>query len=159
MKAILTARVPELDLAEYKNTLHEFMVSRLKEAATKWLDETAMSIPVWSGSSRTTFSPLASHVEYALSIGATAPNTVNIGLEYGEATYEVNQTPGIYKFSYTTSLPRLLVNEKFDATQWGFHLINPGPYEFEKRGETKFEFYAASVELPDATLFIHGVII
>ena len=50
---------------------------------------------------------------------------------------------------YTTSLPWLIINEYFDATQWGFHLKKPGPYDFQAKGLAAFLKFAEKVRLPD----------
>jgi hypothetical protein len=157
VKVTLTARVPELDLEGYRTVLHEYMTQCLKEAAKKWLESTAHYIPVWSGASRSTFSPLASHVEYALDISPVVAARVHFEMDYGTAEWTIDPNEGKYIFSYVTSLAHLIINENFDATQWGFHLHVPGPYHFQARGDMAFSMYAMGVELPDISRFIHGM--
>ena len=159
MKAILTARVPKLDLAGYRTKLHEHMTQCLKEAAKKWLESIAHYIPVWSGASRSTFSPLASHVEYALNISPVVTARIHFEMDYGIAEWTTDPISGQYVFSYVTTLAHLIINENYDATQWGFHLRQPGPYHFQARGDTAFSMYAAGVSLPDVSKFIRSVTI
>ena len=56
---------------------------------------------------------------------------------------------GRYVFTVPTTLPWLIINEYFDATQWGFHLKKPGPYDFQKKGQAAFRKFAETVRLPD----------
>lgn len=159
MKAIASLRVPVLDLDGYRLRLHEHMTQVLKEATTKWLESTAHYVPVWSGASRATFSPLASQVEYALSISPVVPSRESIGLDNATGLFETNTTPGLYTFTYITTLPWLIINENYDARQWGFHLKNPGPYHFQRRGDTAVRMYSNGITLPDLRPFIHSVVI
>ena len=167
MKAILTARVPILDLEGYRTKLHEHMIQCLKEAAKKWLESTAHYIPVWSGASRSTFSPLASHVEYALDISPVVAARVHFEMDYGTAEWTTDPVNGKYIFSYYTSLAHLNINERYNANLFinphtgtpYFHLKTPAPYHFQARGDTAFSMYAAGVELPDISKFIRSVTI
>jgi hypothetical protein len=153
-------QVPRVNINRYRQVLHENLSETLAQVGMIWLHATATEIvPVWSGASRATFSPLASYVGYVLSLSpvGNAPNRVQLGINNGEATFEANPDTGIYSFSYSTMLPHLIINEYYNANtfinpltgQQYFHLINPGPYHFQEAGRRAFERFAANdIQLP-----------
>jgi hypothetical protein len=151
MRLTALFQVPRVDFARYRQALHERLSEALVQATMSYIDATAERIvPVWSGASRATFSELASHVGYVLMLSPVggAPNRVSLGLANGTGTFETDSANGIYRFSYSTTLSHLIINEYHDATQWGFHLINPGPYHFQEAGAEAFRQVASEVELP-----------
>jgi hypothetical protein len=161
----LTAKfqVPNVNFDRFRQALHEKLSESLTEAAKQWLTavvpvSTMEGIPVWSAASRATFSPLASYATYALALAPAgdAPDRVQLGLENGEATFEADRNTGIYRFSYSTTLPHLIINEYHNANTFVnpatgapyFHLKRPGPYHFQEAGERAFRQFASTVELP-----------
>jgi hypothetical protein len=157
----LTAKfqVPRVNFNRYRQALHENLSESLAQAAAQWLHATATEIvPVWSAASRATFSPLASYVGYVLSLApeGDAPNRVQLGLDNGNASFDVDRNTGIYRFSYSTTLPHLIINEYYNANtfvnpktgEYYFHLTNPGPYHFQEAGERAFRQFTANIVLP-----------
>lgn len=163
-KMTATFRYPRVNRARYQQTLHEMLSEVLVQAAFKWLatvitESTAVGLPVWSAASIATFSPLASYVGMGLALAPAgdAPDRVQLGLANGEATFHAgDETPGLYTFSYSTTLPHLIINEYYNANTFinpntgapYFHLHHPGPYRFQEKAERAFRDFAAQVELP-----------
>jgi hypothetical protein len=121
-------------------------------------------MPVWSAASRATFAPLASQVEYALGYSpvSDAPNRIDIGIGASpgdNGTFQRGETPGVYSFTYSTTLPHLIVNEYHNANNFppkngrSFHLTDPGPYRFQEKGKAAFLKYASEITLPGVSLF------
>ena len=134
----------------YRRKLHEELTHLLIEATKAYVHTTAESIPVWGGASRATFSPLAAHVEMTLEIFPVASvNTIQLGQD--ESTAEFTAGPTEYGFVYQTSLSHLNVNEYYDATQWGLHLKQPGPYGFQLKGKAAFDAVVDTFEWPQIT--------
>jgi hypothetical protein len=153
MKFTASLAVPHFDLASYKAKSHEFLAWVLAQAAREWLHNTADTLPVYGGASKATFGPLASRVEYALSIPVVGPNTISIGTENGTMDFKTEN--GKYQFTYYTTLPHLIINENFNANTFldpsgkpYFHLKNPGPYHFETRGAQAFTNYISILVMP-----------
>jgi len=88
-------------------------------------------------------------LEYNIPIFPVAPSRVDRGMSESSGSLEADATKGRYVFQYQTTLPWLIINEYFDATQWGFHLKKPGPYDFQKKGQAAFRKFAETVRLPD----------
>jgi hypothetical protein len=159
-------RVPRFDLARYKAALHEKLSEALAQAGCKWLYTVEEIVPVWSGASRATLSPLASYVGYSLVISPVggAPDRIDVGIAHGSATFEGDQERGRYSFSYTTTLPWLIVNEYYNANtfinpktgQPYFHLRRPGPYHFQEAAARALqEYLTTELEgLPDVRKYI-----
>ncbi len=149
-------KVPRIDFARYKRDLHERLSAALADGCKVWLtavvkESTSAGLPVWSGASIATFSPLASHIAYVLTMApeGDAPNRIALGEGHGTGLFEPGtKKQGLYTFTYQTTLPHLIINEYNDATQWGFHLKNPGPYNFQVKAEEAFKQFAGSITLP-----------
>jgi len=159
MRLTGTFQIPRVNLGRFRQALHVRLSEALAQASMKWLEATAeATVPVWSGASRATFSPLASYISYALSLTpvGTAPNRIELGVATGKGAFDVDDSQGIYSFTYSTTLPHLIVNEYSDANSFinpetgvpYFHLRNPGPYHFQEKGERAFRQYASTTELP-----------
>lgn len=121
--------------------LHRWAERLLKDAVTAWVKTAESIIPVWSGASRGTLVKLGSSVGVNISIFASpsaknAKTNENTGKDQSEG-YLVSER-GRYGFVYSTSLFHLAVNENADATLFGFHLINPGPYGFRAASDAEF---------------------
>jgi hypothetical protein len=93
-----------------------------------------------------------------------APDRIQMGLNNGEAVFEVDSSQSIYSFTYSTTLPHLIINEYFNANDFPeknghqFHLTHPGPYHFQEAGRRTFERFAESdIQLPDLTDFVDTV--
>ncbi len=161
----LTAKfqVPRVNFNRFRQALHENLSQSLAEAAKQWLSavvpaSTMEGIPVWSGASRATFLRLASYVEYVFAFApvADAPDRIEFGLANGTGTFEMDAVQGIYRFSYSTTLSHLIINEYYNANTFinpktdkpYFHLKRPGPYHFQEAGERAFRQFASGIELP-----------
>jgi hypothetical protein len=150
-------KTPKVDFAKFRQALHDQLAETLAQAGMKYLMATAETLPTWSGASRATFTPLASHVGFVLSIAPVAISRIDLGAELGNATFDAGETdPSLYTFSYETTLPHLIVNEYHNTNTFinpangkpYFHLKNPGPYHFQSKGEKAFRDFASEVVLP-----------
>ena len=149
-------QIPKVDLNQFQQALHEELTKALVTGAKTYLEtvvpkDTGEGIPVWSGASRATFSQLADHVEYVISCSPVhgAPDRIVMGMGSGTAMFEPGTvTAGVYSFTYETTLTHLIINEYYDATQWGYHLKRPGPYHFQEKGRLAFEQVASTIVLP-----------
>ncbi len=166
-------RLPKVDMNAFQQALNERLARATAEGAIVWLtkvieDSTPrVGMPVWSAASRATFAPLASQVAFALSYIPTSASgrgdriDVGIGASPGDnGTFERGEKPGIYSFTYSTTLPHLIVNEYNNANDFTpktgnrrFHLTDPGPYHFQEKGKAAFLKHAADVSLPDVSIF------
>ncbi len=150
MKFTGTLRAPRIDLDKYRRVLDKQLREDIAQAIMQWLEATVLAeVPVWSGASRATFLALARNIEYNIPISPVAPSRVGRGMAESSGSLETDAMKGRYVFQYQTTLPWLIVNEYFDATQWGFHLKKPGPYDFQKKGEAAFRSFAENVRLPN----------
>ena len=140
--------------ASYRQTLQESLTHELVKASQAYLHAVADAlIPVYGGASRATFSQLASHAEFALTIDPVGPNTVELGAANGQCAWLAG--PSEYSFTYTTTLPHLIINEYQNANEfqrpgggYWFHLHNPGPYHFQEAGEAAFYQSLSTLDLP-----------
>jgi hypothetical protein len=150
MKFTGTLRAPRIDLDKYRRVLDKHLREAIAQALTEWLEATVMAeVPVWSGASRATFLALARNIEYNIPIFPVAPSRISRGVSESSGSLEADEMKGRYVFTYQTTLPWLIINEYFDATQWGFHLKKPGPYDFQKKGAAAFRRFAENVRLPN----------
>ena len=160
-----TFNIPKLNLAKAKQALHEKLSEALAQGCKTWLttvikESTEVGLPIWSGASIATLSPLASEVGFALMTGPLAPGApdrVAMGMANGTAEFEAGtRQPGLYTFTYYTTLDHLVVNEYFDANTFVnpktghpyFNLHHPGPYHFQEKAERAFREFASYVVLP-----------
>ena len=150
----LTAKlqIPQIDVSSYRTATHDRLSETITEAAKAWIDNAEGIIPVWSGASRATFLDLANKVGYQLMIDPVAASRIELGYENGVATFTANKEESTYSFSYSTSLAHLIINEYYDATQWGFHLKRPGPYHFQEAGRNALR--RITVSMPTLKPFI-----
>ena len=116
-----------------------------------WLQATVLAeVPVWSGASRATFQALASSISVDIPIEPVAPDRTGLGAAMSTGNFDDGKSkPGRFVFRYSTTLPWLIINEYFDARQWGFHLTKPGPYQFQVAGQRAFIQSTRGVHLPD----------
>ena len=144
-----TLRAPRLDLTAYRKKLHEHLSQQTIEAAKKWFDGAIMShpIPVWSGASRATFRKLADQVGYSLPISPVVASRIPLGEGASQGHLTLNLQKGKYTVHYSTTLKHLVFNEYNNANAHGFHLKNPGPYNFQVKGQAAFEAYASTIRL------------
>jgi hypothetical protein len=164
MRISATFQVPRVNLARFREAIHERLSEALVQGAFTWLatvveESTSVGLPIWSAASIATFLPLARYVGMSLGSSpvAGAPDRTGLGIANGQATFDPGETtPGLYVFSYSTTLPHLIVNEYYNANTFlnpktgepYFHLHHPGPYRFQEKGEAAFLRFAGGVELP-----------
>jgi hypothetical protein len=153
MKFTGTFRTPRINLAAYRQRLHEVLGDAIAHAAFEWLSATVQEVPVWSGASRATFMPLASLIGFQVSFDAIKRRGgINLGLSH--ATGDIKTDGGVFTFTYATSLEHLIYNEFNNGNivrgpgQFG-ELIHPGPYHFQQKGLEAFHRFAADVRLPE----------
>ena len=140
MKFTGTLVAPRIDLAKYRKVFDKHLRETIAQALMEWLEATVLAeVPVWSGASRATFLQLARNIEYNIPIFPVAPSRVGRGMSESNGSLETDEAKGRYVFKYQTTLPWLIINEYFDATQWGFHLKKPGPYDFQNKGQAAFQ--------------------
>jgi len=150
MKFTGTLRAPRIDLDKYRRLLDTKLREAIAQAIFEWLEATVLAeVPVWSGASRATFLALARNIEYDIPISPVAPSRLGQGMSASSGSLEADAMKGRYVFHYSTTLPWLCINEVADATQWGFHLKKPGPYDFQKKGAAAFRRFAENVRLPN----------
>jgi hypothetical protein len=150
MKFTGTLTALGIDMEKYRRTLDRHLREALAQAIVQWLEATVLAeVPVWSGASRATFLALARNVEYNIPIFPAAPSRIGRGIAESSGSLETDEARGRYVFQYRTTLPWLIINEYFDATQWGFHLKKPGPYDFQEKGKAAFRKFAEGVRLPN----------
>lgn len=149
-------KAPRLDLSAYRNAMHKHLSEQTMEAAKKWFDAIIKSgvVPVWSGASRATFRKLANQVQYNVPIAPKVPSRIPMGEAASEGFLTMNPGTGKYTFHYSTRLEHLIVNEYNNANDFGFHLIQPGPYHFQEKAEAAFWIYAATIRLHSPWQFL-----
>ena len=150
MKFTGTFRAPRFNLTGYRKAVDNHFREVMAGAIMEWLEATVMTkVPVWSGASRATFIALARNIGYNIPIFPVAPSRTSRGEAESLGHLDVGDSkPGRYLFTYKTTLPWLIINEYFDATQWGFNLRDPGPYHFQEAGAVCFRKLAENVRLP-----------
>lgn len=129
-------RVPKIDVATFERRVNAVFSKAISEATFQYLVTISGVIPVWSGASIGTFASLASEIGFHLDVApaGSAPES-RFGLGKAAGTGEVIVgSGGQYSFSYSTDLRHLVFNEYNDANAVGFHLIRPGPYDFQGKG-------------------------
>jgi hypothetical protein len=155
MKFHAKLQKPKLNASKYRDALRKVLNEALAQAALVWIETTAEAvIPVWSGASRATFLALADKIDCLVTIQPVVADRISLGTEYGTATFDPGTTPGVYSFSYVSTLPHLHINENYDARVWGFHLANPGPYHFQAQGRQALREYVSSIVYPGLASFL-----
>jgi len=157
MKFTGTFVAPRVDLAKFRAQLHSELLELLTRAAFEWLEETAKTIPQWSGASAATFLHLARQIGYSLPISkaSNAPfSGESIGLAQSKGEFVSDPQSGKYHFEYSTRLTHLIYNEFNNANitpdeKLFSRLLNPGPYRFQDRGQAAFLRVASGVRLPE----------
>ena len=132
MKFTGSLAAPRLDLSAYRRAMDKHLREAIAQALMAWLEATVLAeVPVWSGASRATFRALANHIEYNIPIFPVAPSRISRGEAESSGSLETDEAKGRYVFKYQTTLPWLLINEYFDATQWGFLRLVVTPSQIE----------------------------
>ena len=166
MKFTVRFQAPTISMSSWMANLDTRLGKQLEQAAKVWLNATVMSvIPVWGGASRATFIKLASEVNFALTVTGVKSSAgpfiaagragKQLGLQRSTGSVSKGEKPGVYTFTYGTTLFHLVYNEFNDANQSPqaarlfARLEQPGPYNFQEIGKDAFEAYAKdAVDLP-----------
>jgi len=166
MKFTVRFQVPSIRVNAWTAKLDATLDKQIGKAATVWLNATVLlAIPVWSGASRATFLKLARQVGFPLTItgikassnrySAAGQAGPRLGFQQSRGEVSRGATPGVFTFTYGTSLFHLVFNEFQDANaspragRLFARLKEPGPYNFQEIGKDAFEDYAKdAVELP-----------
>lgn len=161
MKWSYNLSAPALDLSGYKKALHKEMMAAVSQGVMEWLEAVLMEIPVWSGASRATFLKLASSIQYSVPIDPVAQSRIGMGRASGAGGMDIQPTLGVYKFSYSTSLPWLIWNEYHNANvdpdpTLFYRVIKEGPYNFQVQGAKAFLKFAEGVGLPSIRPFVRA---
>jgi len=141
-----------INFSKYHAALQAALMDKLAYAAAEFVRAATSVIPVWSGASVATFLHLAYAASYSLPTPSPvhgAPNRVSLGLAEGGGYFDVSASDGRFSFTYWTTLPHLIINEYYDATQWGFNLITPGPYLFQHKAKLASTKILVSAALPN----------
>lgn len=164
MTARFTAKLQKIDfdLKGYLGAMDAKLEETTKQAARSWLRTALDIIPTWSKASRATFEALAGEVGYTVTYGPliAKKDRSGLGRRTGRGGLDIDPNSH-YHFFYETDLRYLEYNE-FNAATPGpppqpyGQLRNPTPYRFLEAGRRDFESFAASVKLPDPSLFISG---
>lgn len=163
MKCKAKFQAPRIDLTAYKAKLKKHMTEEICYALSEWLkaviEKTAVGeMPVWSGASRATFLKLARKIEYGIKIEPKVPSREDQGENASLGELDPNKKgDNRYTFTYSTTLPWLVTNENFNANLWGFHLHDPGPYQFQLAGIEAFEELAKDVHLLPVTTKVKSI--
>jgi hypothetical protein len=154
---------PKLDFDAYKKALDKQMREIVAQGLEAWLMVTTVEVPLWSGASRATFVKVGQLIDHtvATSGGSASFNRASTGLAMstGDGFNPSDMDKGLYVFTYGTTLPWLLVNEYYNANDWGFHLTNPGPYEFQVKARAAFLHATKMVSLPKVAPFIRRQVV
>jgi len=151
MKLKAKFMAPLINIDKFRNALHQKLSEALTQACVTWLntvikESTAVGLPIWSGASISTFTPLASQVGFELASGPI--EGVKKRVADGVGLFEPGtKQAGLYTFTYATDLKHLTINEYRDVSQW-IHLKTPGPYHFQEKGKNAFLEFAKTIELP-----------
>ncbi len=137
-KFIGTVAEIKFDTRKFLDALDKEANAILVEGIRAWLDTIVSIVPNWSGMS------LASLQELGDKVGITvnafpvsgAPNRVAEGRSLGPTT--IKRGPNIYSFEWRTKVLQFIINEQFDARQWGFRLRHPGPYNAIPQAQAAF---------------------
>ncbi len=157
MKANIKYRTIQIDKAAYMQAMHVRFAEAIKDAAKLWLMALSHLIPVWSGSSKNTFTPLANAVGMSWPIAqAGSAQAKRARMQSGQGTGGIvaDAKAGLYYFTYSTTLPHLVYNEYHDANAENdptvfYRLRRPGPYNFQAQGQSVFRFFAEYMNLPN----------
>jgi len=158
MKFTATFNLPTESPAKWKKQVALKMQDALERGVIAWLNAATAPVPVWSGASLATFKPLASRVNFAISITPTPLGTrrgqgPGAGSSKSTGKLLINKKAGTYFAEYSTSLKHLIFNEfnnantGGDPSVWG-RLRTPGPYNFQIAGAAAFQAAMSSVRLP-----------
>lgn len=166
MKIKASLKVPELQLARYKQELRDQATEVLIFAAFEWFNVATAEIPVWSGASLAAFIPLARLLSQPLSVTGRSDLPAGFrsariakGMNLSDAQFTSDENLGLFLFKFETNLRHLVFNEFNNANAGGdpavfSRLLRPGPYNFTQKAADAFMRRVRDARLPDAGKFI-----
>jgi len=159
MKFTAKLFAPRIDVDAYRKALDRHMTAVVRQGASVWLAAVLVEIPVWSGASHATFSKLAAASGQGFGVAGSRS-----GMGSAQSTGAVSGNQGRYVFTYSTTLPWLIWNEYHNANADPdptlFHrLLQPGPYNFQRKGAAAFERFAETVQLLPVAPFVKSYLI
>lgn len=114
-----------------------------RDGVKAWVETAAAIIPQWSGMSRATLKKLGGRVGVQVAAfpmpgpsGRKPPDRVALGEQQSEG--KLIEKLGTYGFIYSSNVFHLAVNENVDARQFGFRLVQPGPYRFRLKADLAY---------------------
>jgi hypothetical protein len=145
--------LPSFNKNAYIDKLNKELRIHLIKCWGAWLDAFLRVVPVWTGESVGSVLPLAAVIGRTVPI-APSPTAPGSRSSQGAAQSSavMNLEDGKASITYQTNIYHLIINEQFDARIFGFHLINPGPYDFQGKGEKAFMAIASEIILPPVAL-------
>lgn len=154
MKFTAKLFAPRINVEAYRKALDRHMTETVMHGASAWLQAVLVEIPVWSGASHATFSKLAAAIGQGFGIAGERS-----GEGLAQSTGEVQSARGRYVFTYSTTLPWLIWNEYHNANvdpdpTLFYRLLQPGPYNFQRKGAEAFERFAETVQLLPVAPFV-----
>lgn len=142
----------EMDMADYRQRLHESLSEEIAHVASVWLEAVLQEIPIWSGASWATFTKLSREIGSTLAISPAVKSRISYGQRHGDGALTANKKKVEYTFEYSTDL-RWLVHNEFNTPESDPNVFaklkKPGPYHFQRIGRAAFEKHAADVRLPN----------
>jgi hypothetical protein len=146
---------PRIDIDGYKSALNKAMREAISAGLNEWLGAVLAKIPTWSGASRATFVKLADEIGYNVEITPVVPSREFMGEAASHGKVDIDSPLNCYSFTYYTDLFYLVYNEYNNANaDYGFHLITPGPYDFQIEGKAAWDRFVDSVSLPPVAPYI-----
>lgn len=150
-----TLKALKCDKARFKRELQEELSELIAKSAFAWLNAALQPIPSWSGAARSTFSDLASRINFQLSVQpkATAPDRRNLGENSGTGEIMIDPMRGKAFFKYTTTLDHLIFNEfnanpASDPRVFAPTRIRNTPYNFQEKAAAAWQRVANTAKLP-----------
>lgn len=128
-----------LDKALALKTLDQELGEILVEGTRAWVRTVISVVPSWTGESRGSIQPIADlvGVPVFIKVAPSAPgNRVSRGRAKGTA--RMIKSKGVFQFQWNSRVLHFAFNEVANANLYGLNLINPGPYESQKKGKEAF---------------------
>lgn len=133
----------QFNMSKWTKLLDKQLTEQLKICGQFWVEAAISKIPLWRGASRGTFLKLANKIGYQMSV---AGPTVSKGIANSSGT--IATWGGAYTLIYSTHLLHLVYNEYNNANAIGFHLKQPGPYNFQVDASQAFIDAAKMTQMP-----------
>lgn len=128
-----------LDLDAALRDLDRQCTDILLDGAKEWTRTVVDIVPTWSGMSQASIQPIADLVGVPVfsSPVSGAPDRQAAGRASGSASMTLGER-GEYSFEWKSTVFHFLYNELNDATEVGFRLKQPGPYQSQRQASAAF---------------------